>query len=411
MNAQTSFDKLTPELQAQVMRKKLVDTINAAYLPTDDKPTWTPFELCEEMLKGVDLKGDILVLSDLGFIPVLKKRGVDLTRVTLVVHTDAQEKLARALMKVNRISVGRIWNVGYNSCIDELESRLVGLKFDIVVGNPPYGNLHLPILKKCVEHLTEDGVSITIQPVRWLQDPLWKLKKTTDAKKMQSTLDGKLDDVKIISSQEATRIFAATLNTDLGIFYVKNSGGKMSYDSLSKTVNGIDISRFERLIVENNLVLDSYDGQMKHFVPLATIAGSGSGRGFVGAGSIHQIYGYFTDGKSNQCKFGDGLTLDEAHKANKRRTFGKTIGAVCKQFDSADEARNFYEFIKLDVFRFFIYITTLDVNIQSRFLPFPKENGAFKTPWDASRFCEYFNITAEEEIFILKVMETVPPIS
>lgn len=167
MNTQTSFDKLTPELQAQVMRKKLVDAISTAYLPADDKPTWTPFELCEEMLEGVDLKGEILVLSDLGFIPILKKRGVDLTRVTLVVHTIAQEELARALMKVNRISVGRIWNVGYNSCIDELEAALVGLKFDIVVGNPPFNgksSIHLKMVGLMERVLTLGGQMTLILP-------------------------------------------------------------------------------------------------------------------------------------------------------------------------------------------------------------------------------------------------------
>ena len=112
----------------------LAERISAAYATDTVKPVWTPFELAEQMLSAIKLDGSILVLSDLGFLPVLKSRGVGLDQITFVAHTPEQELLA------TQMRVGRVLQVGYNDPIKELEKQLMGFKFDIVIGNPPYQN-------------------------------------------------------------------------------------------------------------------------------------------------------------------------------------------------------------------------------------------------------------------------------
>ena len=53
------------------------------------------------------------------------------------------------------------------------------MKFDRIIMNPPYdGNLHLKFLKEALNHLTEDGKVVNISPVRWLQDPSSRLRKS-----------------------------------------------------------------------------------------------------------------------------------------------------------------------------------------------------------------------------------------
>jgi hypothetical protein len=402
-NAWMQKHQLSAEEARNLRVKKLEVALTEAYKEDPVKPVWTPYALAQEMLSSVDISGkSILVLSDLGFILPLKDKGADMSKITFVAHTPEQEKLA------TQMRIGKVLQVGYNNSIEELEQQLMGLKFDVVVGNPPYGNLHLPILKKVVEHLADDGISITVQPARWLQDPLWPMKKANDAKRLRSTFEGKIDDIKIVSGKEATRIFGVDMGFDLGIFTIKKAGGRFDYESLTRTVNGVNVESLRRLLVKNTMHLGSYDGSQKHFVPVKTIAAAGSGRGFVGEFDIHQVYGFFADGKSNACKYGNGLDLASAHRANSRRTSGKTIGAPIVEFTSPEEAKHFYEYIKLDAFRFFVFTTTVDVHIHCRFLPCPSESDAFKTPWTQERFFNYFGITPAEQELIANIMKNAP---
>ena len=145
-------------------------------------------------------------------------------------------------------------------------------KFDVVIANPPYGNLHLKFLEMCVGHLTDDGVYVSVQPIAWLQDPLWKVKKSSGAKKMKDIVDGKLENVEVIDARRASKLFDTTFNFDLAIISIKNSGGRMAYDSLSLVSKGIDIRPFAHMLVENDFAFETYgDGSHQHFVPVLQI--------------------------------------------------------------------------------------------------------------------------------------------
>jgi hypothetical protein len=140
----------------------LAERINVAYAADTVKPAWTPFELAEQMLSRIKLDGSILVLSDLGFLPVLKSRGASFDRITFVAHTPEQELLA------NQMRVGRVLQVGYNEPIKELEQQLMGLKFDVVVGNPPYSgktDIHYKFLHLTGIHSTDASVHAYVVPV------------------------------------------------------------------------------------------------------------------------------------------------------------------------------------------------------------------------------------------------------
>lgn len=397
------------------MDKALAISINRScldvYTADEVKPTCTPVDtLGREIVKKLpSVDGDILVISDVGLLFCvlwrLQSEGRDFSRVTFVAHTAAQESFAQDL------SV-KTWQVGYNDPITQLEKLFMGLKFDIIVANPPYGNLHLKFLKTCVEHLSDDGVYISVQPIAWLQDPLWKVKKNSGAKKLQETVEGKLDEVDVIQARDGSKMFGTTFNFDLAILKIKSGGGKLPYDALSLTSKGIDLRPFVHLLRENSFAFDVYgDGKHRHFVPVLRSASASSG-GFdaLKQGTVlHQEkYGYFTDGISNNCKYGNGLTLAQAHKANTRRTVGKTETSMIKAFSTAEEAENFYNFIKLDAFRFFVYITTTVAEVQHKFLPFPSCPDAFKTPWTNQRFYEHFKIAESEQKVIEETMKQFP---
>lgn len=403
------IDNATQDHIAHVKKIKLNKRLTDIYKDDKVKPVYTPEELADEMISKLpNLDGEILVVSDLGLLVAvlrtLKIADKTYEQVIFIAHNEEQQTFSQ------NVGVKTI-QIGYNKPIEEMEKQLVGLKFDIIVANPPYGNLHLKIMKKAVEHLTENGMYLSIQPVRWLQDPLWRVKKTTDAKKMFEILNNKIENIEVISSKDAGRIFNASFGMDLGIFILKNNGGKYSYDTLSNTSKGIDMQPFSKMLIENNFKLDAWNSSMMHFVTLMTIdggGGSGNRTGTFSPTRMDQNYGYFTFSKSNNCKYGDGLTLPEAHKANRRRTVGKTEGAIVKQFNTAEESKNFYDYIRLDAFRFFIYVTTLDVNIQCKFLPFPSEPDAFTKSWDNEKFFSYWNIEKSEQVVIENTMKEFP---
>ena len=81
----------------------------------------TPFELCSEYVKSVELSDSVLVLFNIEFLAVLHERCVDASKITF--FTTCSATAAIASNKYNVVTD-----------INELKN----MKFDVVVGNPPY---------------------------------------------------------------------------------------------------------------------------------------------------------------------------------------------------------------------------------------------------------------------------------
>ena len=112
------------------------------------------------------------------------------------------------------------------------------MKFDIVVGNPPYSkNLHLKIINTVINHLTEDGTASFIHPARWLQDPLAEYKRGTDKVKFKNIVD-RLDDVKIIDTK--------TINTKFGIL----SDSELMLSKIKAKPTGKNITGYNEIAQE-----------------------------------------------------------------------------------------------------------------------------------------------------------------
>jgi hypothetical protein len=367
----------------------------------------TPFPLCIEMVEKVGNEvieeKDWLVIANLEFVLVVREyfkfRNWDFSRVSFATPCDNKAAFAKFL------GIKNIIKYSYSNVKDWQVSK----KFDVIIGNPPYGNLHLPILAKCVNLLSDKGISITVQPIRWLQDPLWNIKKSSDAKKYQHIFDGKIDSVEIIRNEDATEMFDALIGFDLGIITMKATGGKMNYEELSTFRGNINFGTTGRILQKNNFIKRHrrYDFTQKNFLPLITIAAAGSGRGLGTCANLKLNYGYFINGLSQNSKYGNGLTPEESFNANTRATLGKVTNWLCVEFDSEVELKNFYNFLKLEAFRFYILLTTVAVNIQCSYLPFPETEGAFLTPWDNQKFFDHFQLTPEEQNLIMDNMKII----
>jgi len=91
----------------------------------------------------------------------------------------------------------------------------------IIINNPPYsGSLHLKILREAMKH-SDDIVNLS--PIRWLQDPLAKLKKSSDIFKYQDIVS-KIEQLETIRSKDACKMFNVNIG-DLGIYHITKNGG------------------------------------------------------------------------------------------------------------------------------------------------------------------------------------------
>lgn len=120
----------------EIQKQALIDSIQAdvdrIYEGDAIKPVVAPFfTLGAELVSRLPSRdGSILVISDLGLLMAVLRRFKP-ERVTFVAHTPEQEAFSQNLAV-------KTWQVGYNDPITQLEKHLMGLKFDIIVGNPPY---------------------------------------------------------------------------------------------------------------------------------------------------------------------------------------------------------------------------------------------------------------------------------
>ena len=94
------------------------------------------------------------------------------------------------------------------------------MRFAVVVGNPPFGNIHLKIIDCVIPKMKKDGMGCFIHPARWFEDPLAEYKRDSDKAKFKGIVD-RLDYVKILDTITVEKTFGITRNGDLMITSLK----------------------------------------------------------------------------------------------------------------------------------------------------------------------------------------------
>ena len=85
------------------------------------------------------------------------------------------------------------------------------MRYDVISGNPPFGDLHLKIIDSAICHIDDGGTACFIHPARWYEDPQAKYKRNSDQAKFKGIID-RLDSVKIMDSITVEKTFGITRN-------------------------------------------------------------------------------------------------------------------------------------------------------------------------------------------------------
>lgn len=280
---------------------------------------------------------------------------------------------------------------------EELEKKTGVKHFDICLMNPPYhrGVLELKFLEKVIQ-ITDKVVSI--QPVRWLQDPIAKYNKNSNQIKYENSVSKHIEDLEIVTAEEAKKQFDILLPCDSAIYLCSQKGG---YDYNKLSSNHI-IDEVVDYIKENKCKID-YNKKDGYRIRIVVISGGkarGGGERPPGLTSVPMKNIIYKDGKYN------GKWWYEYYAKNQYSKITEEITHSIK-FNSEEEGHNFYKSHQTNFVRYIENILISDVNIADNKILWmgnakhPRTGTiGYKDEWTNEDFFTFFNISKEDQKMI-----------
>lgn len=259
-----------------------------------------------------------------------------------------------------------------------------GNKFDVVLMNPPYDKtICLKFLAKMIELSNK---IISIQPLRWLQDPFAMHKRST-LKSFEKSIAQHINDIEIIKSVSASKDFSIEIYSDLGIYFIDNqNNNKINYQNFWKNTRSTEeVSIIQKVCFNDkcdylgNVVEENKRDGIR--VPLTFIAGN---RGNL---PIYKDIVFAKDGFIN----------------NKDWTKVKNMGGYLKKensafpnsikFDTEKEAINFYNSYNTLFFKYVCAVSVQQQHIQADYLPFMND---YTHEWTDEMLYKFFDLSEDE---------------
>ena len=266
---------------------------------------------------------------------------------------------------------------------EEILKMNQGQKFDICLMNPPYAkSLHLQFLEKAIQIC--DNV-VSVQPVRWLEDPLAKNKKNADFNKFNDSIIKYINNIEVISNDMARLYFNAGINTSLAIYNCNNIGG---FD-VNKLQDTIIKKIIDKLNKENN-TLDYYieknkfDGWRVRFVNIVGGSHTKDNKKDIIKAMTNLLYFY------NGYK--DKKLWYNFYQRNQFTKITQNIPLSIK-FSTEVECINFINSFKTDFILYIILKTTLNTTVSTKCIPFMP---TYNKNWTNEMFYKYFDLTKDE---------------
>ena len=244
--------------------------------------------------------------------------------------------------------------------VNIIESMKDASKLKIIM-NPPYnGNLHLKILREVIEQCNGAEI-VNLSPIRWLQDPLAEYKKGSDWKTFEN-IRKKIENIDVVPMKEASDMFNALFNVNLGIYHITENGGWKGFDVTPLTKKIIN-----KVLESGGLHPEIYTGQANAVV-------------------IKKMTNPNRSTAYNLCSNAVGYK-------NKNSLEDKVQN--CIVFDTPEEAENFRKMTETKMYRFCVKTLINNENFMS-YYRFFFNAPTYKHPWTDAELYKYFGLSKEE---------------
>lgn len=253
----------------------------------------------------------------------------------------------------------------------------MGMKFDVAIMNPPYDkNLHLKILEAVIPHAEK---VINISPVRWLQDPFAPYSTRSDYRKFENTISKKIENLDIIYSKDACKLFDAVFNMNLGIYTCSKNGG-YNYKH-----NDPLITKIIEKTLSNNWAQFSqkkfYDNGCVQIMPYAL-----------------NVSAYGAENMVVNATYESQLSVELMNEKSVK-TGGDGSASSHFEFMTEEERHNFYDTYCHPFMLWYIKYWKCDVHVKSFKVPYFDD---YTHPWKLKDFFAWFELTKEEQSRVVK---------
>ena len=278
-----------------------------------------------------------------------------------------------------------------------------------VLMNPPFnGSLHLEVLEatlKAVRSANSSCEVVSVQPVRWLEDPLAECKQGSSYKKYKDTIINKLSKLNVINSDVASKRFNIMSDQDLGI-YVFNNNLKIDLNLITSVAKSCIKKILDRTTISMNDIIetDKISGwrvEIHKLLPTATGAhGGDSISAKTNAVKLVNLYSnsVFNNGYD---KAGNYWTEDGRAKNGSSKGIGARLPYSIKA-DTEIIANNIVESCRTNFYKNIIHMFKYDQNMPLRFLPYMED---YSKVWTDEDYCKFFDLTEEESEFMCRKVD------
>lgn len=262
------------------------------------------------------------------------------------------------------------------------------MRYDVIAGNPPFGNLHLKIIDSAIHHIDVGGTGCFIHPARWYEEPQAKYKRNSDLIKFKGIVD-RLDYVEILNTITVEQTFGITRNGDLMISTVKSSptGKKIEiYDDMVKEALDIILPYSKEHNLDEHIDENKVNGWRVQIKEMTAIDPHIRSMTEIDRKGQCNVFGMNQHNVFYNGYEGDVEWMNTRRQTTGKKTPGSPIPYSIK-FRTKREAKNFEKSCNTNFYQNIMYLLKCDMHSPLKFLPWMED---YSNTWTDEDYCRFF---------------------